>query len=74
MFGERANLFDLRFTKFLSVARTRTRVMVDLYNAFNNNAPTREDYVLTVGGRDNYLTPGTIMPGRLVKIGFQVDF
>jgi hypothetical protein len=74
VFGERANLFDLRFTKFLSVARTRTRVMVDLYNAFNNNAPTREDYVLTVGGRDNYLTPGTIMPGRLVKIGFQVDF
>jgi hypothetical protein len=74
VWGQRSNLFDLRFTKFVSLARTRTRVMVDLYNAFNNNAPTREDYVLTAPGRDNYLTPGTIIPGRLVKFGFQLDF
>jgi hypothetical protein len=74
VFGERANLFDLRFGKLLRIGMTRTRVMVDLYNAFNNNAPTREDYVITPGGRDNYLTPGTIVPARLVKLGFQLDF
>lgn len=74
VFGERANLFDLRFGKLIRVGTTRTRVMLDLYNAFNNNAPTREDYVITPGGRDNYLTPGTIVPARLIKLGFQLDF
>jgi hypothetical protein len=74
VFGERANLFDLRFGKLLRFRTIRTRVMVDLYNAFNNNAPTREDYVITPGGTDNYLTPGTIVPARLIKLGFQLDF
>lgn len=74
VWGARATTFDLRFTKFFRVRAMRPRVMVDLYNAFNNNSPTREDYVLTPGGRDNYLSPGTIMPGRLVKVAFQVDF
>ena len=44
--------------------------MVDLYNAFNTNAATREDYVMVPNGRDNYLVPGTIMPGRLIKLGY----
>lgn len=74
VWGERATTFDLRFTKFFKAGVTRSRVMVDLYNAFNNNSPTREDYVVTPGGRDNYLSPGTIMPGRLVKLAFQLDF
>ena len=74
VFGERATTFDLRFSKFVAIAKTRSRVMVDLYNAFNNNAATREDYVVVPGGRDNYLTPGTILPGRLAKIAWQVDF
>jgi hypothetical protein len=74
VFGERATAFDLRFSKFFAIARTRSRVMVDMYNAFNTNAATREDYVVVPGGRDNYLVPGTIMPGRLVKLAFQIDF
>jgi hypothetical protein len=74
VFGERATTFDLRFTKFFRLGPTRTRFMVDLYNAFNNNAATREEYVFTPNGRDNYLTPGTILPGRLVKLAFQTDF
>ncbi len=74
VFRERATAFDLHATKFVNIGRTKLRVMVDLFNAFNNNAPTREDYVLTVTGADNYLRPGTIMPGRLVKFGAQLDF
>lgn len=74
VFRERATSFDLRATKFVNIGRTKLRVMVDMFNAFNNNAPTREDYVLTVTGADNYLRPGTIMPGRLIKFGAQLDF
>jgi hypothetical protein len=74
VFGERANVFDLRATKFVRIGPAKLRAMVDLFNVFNNNAPTREDYVITVTGADNYLRPGTIMPGRLIKLGFQFDF
>lgn len=74
VFGDRANSFDLRATKFFTLGHMKLRGMVDLFNAFNNNAPTREDYVMTVTGADNYLRPGTIMPGRLIKFGAQLDF
>ena len=74
VFRERATVFDLRATRFFNIGRTKLRAMVDLFNAFNNNAPTREDYVLTVTGADNYLRPGTILPGRLIKFGAQLDF
>jgi hypothetical protein len=74
VFGERANTVDFRMTKFFNISRTKLRVMVDMFNATNNNAPTREDYVLTVTGADNYLRPGTILPGRLIKLGAQLDF
>lgn len=73
-FGERANIYDMRVTKFFNIGRTKLRAMVDMFNALNNNAPTREDYVLTVTGADNYLRPGTIMPGRLIKFGAQLEF
>ena len=72
-YGERANLFDLRVTKILNFGQTRVRAMLDLYNAFNNNAAVVENYDLVTGGT-TYLTPSGIIPGRLVKIGFQFDF
>ena len=72
-YGERANLFDLRFTKGFNFGSTRLRAMVDLYNAFNNNAAVVENYDLVPGGT-SYLTPTGIIPGRLAKFGFQFDF
>ena len=73
-YGERANLFDLRFTKSFNFGPTRFRAMFDLYNAFNNNAAVIENYDLNFGGEDSYLTPTGIIPGRLAKLAFQLDF
>ena len=44
--------------------------MFDLFNAFNANAITREEY----GLGSSYLAPLAIMPGRLGKFAFQIDF
>ena len=49
---------------------TRLRAMFDLYNVFNANSSTLEQY----GLGPNYLQPLVIMPGRLGKFGFQLDF
>ena len=70
-YGSRINLFDLRLTKILSLGgRGRLRAMFDIYNLFNENAPTDEN----IGIGPNYLTPVAITPARLVKFGFLVDF
>ena len=73
-YGERANLVDLRFTKIFTFGPTRLRAMFDLYNLFNNNSATGEVDDLSIGGNDNYLTPTAIIPGRLLKFAFQLDF
>ena len=70
-YGARANLFDLRLTKIVSLAgQARVRAMFDLYNVFNDNTVTREN----IGVGENYLTPTAIVPGRLAKFAVQVDF
>ena len=70
-YGERYNQFDLRLTKIFNVGgSTRLRAMFDLFNMFNANSVTKEEYSL--GG--NYLQPVAIMPGRLAKFAFQLDF
>ena len=70
-FGERFNQVDLRFTKIINLAGTvRLRAMFDLFNVFNANAVTNEEY----GVGPNYLRPFSIMPGRFGKFSFQIDF
>ena len=70
-YGERFNQFDLRFTKIFNMGGgTRLRAMFDLFNVFNANAVTKEEYSLGGG----YLQPVAIMPGRLAKFAFQLDF
>lgn len=71
VFGERFNQLDLRFTKNFRFATTaRFRAMFDIYNVFNANSVTFEE----PGVGPNYLAPQVIMPGRLGKFAFQIDF
>ncbi len=71
-YGDRFSQFDLRFTKILALGGggTRLRAMLDLFNVFNANTITLEQ----PGFGANWLNPQAIMPGRLVKFAFQLDF
>ena len=69
-YGERFHEVDLRFTKIANLAGVQLRAMFDLFNVFNANAVTNEEY----GVGPNYLQPLAIMPGRFVKFSFQFDF
>ena len=71
VYGERFHQVDLRLTKIFALGgNLRIRAMFDLYNLFNANAVTNEEYALGA----NYLKPVAIMPGRLAKFAFQFNF
>jgi Carboxypeptidase regulatory-like domain len=70
IYGQRLNQMDVRVSKNVTVGRTRFRAMVDLYNAFNVNT------VLLMNNTygPEWQRPTYILPGRLLKVGAQVNF
>ena len=70
LFDQRLNQTDLRLTKTFRYSRGRIQGMLDLYNAFNNRAPQTINSAYGSG----WLTPTTLLGGRLLKFGAQIDF
>ena len=69
MYGQRMNQLDMRFAKVFVLARMRTAVNLDLYNALNG-AP-----VLALNSNfAAWLQPQTIMQARFAKLSVQLDF
>jgi hypothetical protein len=70
-YGERFNQLDLRVTKIFNLGGFgRFRAMFDIYNVFNANTVTKEQ----PSYGPQWLAPQAIVPGRLGKFAFQVDF
>jgi hypothetical protein len=77
VFGDRFRQFDLRFTKiFRGAGSLRFRGMFDLYNVFNRNTGVQEEpgFSALTSGAGSLWSPQVIMPGRLAKFAFQLDF
>jgi hypothetical protein len=75
LYDDRLYQMDLRGSRTFGRGNTRLRLMVDLYNVFNNNAVlTRAAF----GGADTYGPawgrPVSILEARLFKVGAQIDF
>jgi hypothetical protein len=70
MYNDRYNQIDARLTKAFRAGRARIRVMVDSYNLLN--ASTALSHNNTFGAQ--WLRPQSILPGRFVKFGTQLDF
>ena len=69
LFGERLHQLDLRVSKLLSFAGTRTRLNVDIYNALNSSAVLSQNN--TFGA---WQTPLEILVARFYKFSVQFDF
>ena len=74
VYAERLHQLDLRVTKILNFGRTRLRANLDVYNALNNNAPLNFPAAFNPANPVLWERPGVIMPARLAKVSFQVDF
>jgi hypothetical protein len=70
LFEPRGNQLDIRLTKVFSVQRYRLRANFDVYNLANAGDVLSE--VTAFGSA--WLRPISIMSGRLIKIGAQLDF
>lgn len=70
MFENRIVQLDLRLTKRFRMGKARVEGNLDLYNAFNGSA------ILATNTRygTSWLTPTQVLGGRLLKLGFQVNF
>jgi hypothetical protein len=73
MYGDRLNQLDVRFGKIFTIRKTRLKGMVDLYNIANANPVLTWNNTYGTTGA-SWLTPLSILPGRLVKFGVQLDF
>jgi hypothetical protein len=69
MFGERMNQLDLRFGKILRLARTRSVISLDLYNALNANAVLIESTAYAI-----FRQPQVNLLARFAKVSWQFDF
>jgi outer membrane receptor protein involved in Fe transport len=66
----RLNQVDARLSKNFHVGHGRIQPTFDLYNLFNASTITQ---VNTTYGQ-TWLTPRGVLPGRLFKLGVQIDF
>jgi hypothetical protein len=66
----RLNQVDARLSKSFHVGHGRIQPTFDLYNVFNASTITQ---VNTTYGQ-TWLTPRGVLPGRLFKLGVQIDF
>ena len=72
-YSERLNQVDLRLTKIFTLGPSRLRAMFDLYNLFNDSTPLELNNQYGVTG-ENWQAPQLLIPGRLLKFAFQLDF
>ena len=75
-YAERLLQVDLRLTKLFDFGASRVRAMFDMYNLFNESTVMEFNnrYGSTLSGGVNWLAPQLLIPGRLVKFAFQLDF
>src|SRR5262249_4888087 len=69
-FTDRINQLDFRTTRQFQVGRAKMRAHVDFYNLFNSSGI--QGLNTTFGSR--WLTPTSIVQGRLLKLGAQLDW
>jgi hypothetical protein len=73
MWGSRLQQVDLRFGRTFKVGRGSFKAMVDLYNALNANDEVAYNNTYGTNGA-TWLSPLAILPGRLVKLGIQINY
>ena len=78
LYGDRMSQIDFRFTKTFRIGRARVQGMLDLFNALNANTVLvlSNAYGATTGAATGsaWQVPQGILPGRIVKVGTQINF
>jgi hypothetical protein len=70
VYGDRFTQVDVRFGKGFRIGRGRVQASLDIYNLMNSSAVLAQNNTFGTSWR----TPTSILQGRLVKVGGQIDF
>lgn len=73
VYGERSYQTDFRVAKTFSVRAVRIEGLVDLFNLFNANPVFQYNPAYGTTGA-SWLVPQATLPGRLVRLGLQLNF
>ena len=74
VYGKRMNQVDLRASKRFQFGRYRMRGDVNLYNMFNSDFTPTVNTTFSTSASSQFLRPLTVLQGRLLKIGGQIEF
>ena len=65
---------DLRVGKLFRFGQTKIQGFADIFNVFNAGTALTVNQTYAAAGTNSWLTPTTIMDGRYVRFGMQLNF
>jgi hypothetical protein len=74
VFLDYQNRLDLRVGKTFRFAQTKMQGFADIFNVFNAGTALTVNQTYAAAGTNAWLTPTTIMDGRYVRFGLQMNF
>jgi len=74
VFLDYQNRLDLRVGKTFRFDRAKFQGFADIFNVFNAGTALTVNQTYSAAGTNAWLTPTTIMDGRYVRFGFQMNF
>ena len=75
IFLDYQNRFDLRIGKTFKLDRTKIQGFADVFNVFNAGTVMSVNQTYgAVAATNAWLAPTSIMPGRFVRFGLQMNF
>jgi len=69
LYYPRQNHFDLNIAGTVKASHVNIKPQIDFFNLFNSNA-----VITQTTQYPNITTPLTILPGRLIRLGAQIEF
>jgi hypothetical protein len=74
VFLDYQNRLDLRVGKTFRLGQTKIQGFADIFNVFNAGTALTVNQTYAAAGTNLWLTPTTIMDGRYVRFGMQMNF
>ena len=74
LFLDRQNRLDLRFGRTFRSGNTKFQPFADIFNVANVGTVTSVNQTYAASGTNLWLTPQTIVDGRYVRFGVQINF
>ena len=74
VFLDYQNRLDLRVGKTFRFGQTKIQGFADIFNVFNAGTVLSVNQTYAAAGTNAWMTPTTIMDGRYVRFGMQLNF